>query len=257
MNAKKWLAVPSVCLSLLILSTWPAQTNHLPHRQTTLQTEHHTTRRQGNKPVFVPAMSQEKVHTVADPDNTLVLVNKYFELPSDYVPHLLVYPHVRFLSGRTEKAKMQLIAANALEKMFRAANRDGVNLVGVSAYRSYNMQAVLFKYYEQRDGRTKALAYSALPGTSEHETGLAIDVSDPAGRTAATPAFAETQESSWLERHASNYGYIIRYPKGKKSVTGYEYEPWHLRYVGTAVAKSLKASGQTLEEYLGDIPVHH
>lgn len=255
MNVKRMLIGLVVCALLLILSIWAGQTNREQHRQTTPQKQRHTAQQRENKIVSVPAMSQDKVRVVADPNNTLVLVNKYFKLPTNYKPQLLVYPHVRFLTGRTEKAKMQLIAANALEKMFHAAKHDGVTLTGVSAYRSYKTQVALFKHYEQRDGQAKALTYSAFPGTSEHETGLAIDVSDAAGRTAATPAFSGTKESLWLESHASNYGYIIRYPKGKQAVTGYEYEPWHLRYVGTAVAKSLKAANQTLEEYLGDVPV--
>lgn len=202
-------------------------------------------------------MDQKGIHVVADPASILVLVNKHFKLPENYVPRSLVYPNVPFLSGRTEKAKMRRVAAKALERMFAAAEKDGIHLAGVSAYRSHRSQVMLFERYAAIDGEKKALTYSALPGTSEHETGLAIDVSGLNGKYAATPAFAGTPEAVWLKDHAQDYGYIIRYPKGKEAVTGYEYEAWHLRYVGLPVAKGIKGRHLVLEEYLSTVPVTH
>lgn len=204
----------------------------------------------------VSSMNRTGIHVVADPDSTLVLINKYFKLPDHYTPEQLVYADIPFISEqKSEKMKMRPEAARAVETMFAAAKKNGIRLAGVSAYRSYQSQVRLFNYYVEKDGEKAALTYSARPGTSEHETGLAIDVSGTDGKYAASDAFAGTPEAAWLERHAPDYGFIIRYPKGKEEITGYKYEAWHLRYVGTQAAQTIKKKGQTLEEYLGDIPV--
>ena len=124
-----------------------------------------------------------------------------------------------------------------------------IYLSGVSAYRSYKTQKALFDYYVKRDGYAKARTYSAIPGTSEHQTGLAIDVSGSNGKCAAASCFANTKEASWLKKNCGKYGFIIRYPKGKEKITGYKYEPWHLRYVGN-ISTPIQTNGITLEEYL-------
>jgi zinc D-Ala-D-Ala carboxypeptidase len=100
-----------------------------------------------------------------------------------------------------------------------------VELLGVSAYRSHEAQTAFFNYYVKKDGYEKAITYSAAPGTSGHETGLAIDVTGGDGKCAAEECFAGTKEAQWLEDHAAEYGFIIRYPKGKAPITGYQYEP--------------------------------
>lgn len=189
------------------------------------------------------------------PASVAAVVNKSYYMPVDYVPKDLVYSNVPFLfREKIEKRKMRREAAKALEKLFAAAKKDGISLSGVSAYRSYATQKVLFNNYVKRDGYEKARTYSAIPGTSEHQTGLAIDVSGSTGKCAATSCFANTKEAAWLRNHSADYGFIVRYPKGKESVTGYEYEPWHLRYVGN-ISKPIKNQGITLEEYLHVRPV--
>jgi len=203
----------------------------------------------------VSAMSQSGVHVVADPESNLVLVNKYFKLPDSYVPSDLVDLDVPFISGKSEKKKMRAAAAEPLKEMFAAAKRDGVQLAGVSAYRSHKTQVALFNYYVRRDGEKKAQNFSARPGTSEHETGLAIDVSGINGKYAATQEFGKTPEAAWLAKHAQDYGFIVRYPEGKETVTGYEYEAWHLRYVGLPASKKMVEKHQALEEYLNEVPV--
>src|SRR5690606_32371893 len=95
----------------------------------------------------------------------------------------------------------------------------------------------------------KARTYSALPGTSEHETGLSIDITGKDGTCAAEDCFGKKPEAKWLAEQAQNFGYIIRYPKGKETITGYKYEPWHIRYVGEKIAKEITKKGITLEEY--------
>jgi D-alanyl-D-alanine carboxypeptidase len=203
-----------------------------------------------------PDTSKDAQHVVAQPESIAVLVNKQFILPESYEPSDLVYPNTRFIfKEKVEKRKLRKEAAEALEQMFKGAEKDGVYLAGVSAYRSYTTQKLLFNNYVKQDGEKKARTYSAVPGTSEHETGLAIDVSGTNGKCAATDCFAGTREAGWLAEHAPEYGFIIRYPKGKESITGYKYEPWHIRYVGKKAAAQIAQKGITLEEYSRAIPV--
>ncbi|WP_342563400.1 D-alanyl-D-alanine carboxypeptidase family protein [Paenibacillus sp. FSL R7-0345] len=194
--------------------------------------------------------------TAAEPDSVTVMVNKQYKLPEGYKPADLVYPDVPFIfSEKIEKRMMRKTAAAALEKMFAGAKSDGVHLAGVSAYRSEKTQTTLFNNYVKRDGEEKARTYSAVPGHSEHQTGLAIDVSGSDGKCAAESCFGGTKEAGWLADHAAEYGFIIRYPEGKQSITGYKYEPWHIRYVGIDIAEDIVARGVTLEEYYDAVPV--
>jgi zinc D-Ala-D-Ala carboxypeptidase len=196
------------------------------------------------------------VKVVASPESITALVNKQFKLPDQYEPNDLVYPEVAFIfKEKSEKRMLRKEAATALEQLFAGAKKDNIPLAGVSAYRSFATQKALFDNYVKQDGEEKARTYSAVPGHSEHETGLAIDVSGSAGKCAAQDCFAGTPEAKWLETNAAAYGFIIRYPKGKQAVTGYQYEPWHLRYVGTKVAKEIASKGLTMEEYYNAVPV--
>ncbi|WP_270165369.1 M15 family metallopeptidase [Paenibacillus sp. SYP-B4298] len=200
---------------------------------------------------------QPAVETAADPESIAVLVNKQFSLPEDFEPTDLVYPEVRFtFTEKIEKRMLRKEAAAALESMFAAAEQDGIYLAGVSAYRSHSTQTALFNRYVKRDGEEKAKTYSAVPGHSEHETGLAIDVSASDGKCAAEDCFADTKEAKWLAKHVHEYGFIIRYPKGKDDITGYKYEPWHLRYVGDDIARDIQERDITLEEYYDAVPVN-
>ncbi len=193
------------------------------------------------------------IQVTSNPEDIAVLVNKHYKLPGEYEPPDLVEPNVPFIfSEKSEKRLMRKEAAEALEKLFAGAKQDGVSLAGVSAYRSYKTQNRLFSYYASKDGIEAANKYSALPGQSEHQTGLAIDVSGIGGKCAAEDCFAGTTEAKWLAAHAAEYGFIIRYPKGKESLTGYSYEPWHIRYVGKEIAGEIAAKGITLEEYLSN-----
>ncbi|MNC23956.1 D-alanyl-D-alanine carboxypeptidase [compost metagenome] len=194
--------------------------------------------------------------TAAEPDSITVMVNKQYQLPDGYKPADLVYPDVPFIfSEKIEKRMMRKTAAGALEQMFAGAKKDGVYLAGVSAYRSEKTQTTLFNNYVARDGEEKARTYSAVPGHSEHQTGLAIDVSGSDGKCAAESCFGGTKEADWLAAHAAEYGFIIRYPEGKQGITGYMYEPWHIRYVGKDIAEEIAAKGITLEEYYDAVPV--
>lgn len=194
---------------------------------------------------------------IAKPADIAVLVNKTYKLPDNYKPDDLVEPNIPFIfQEKNEKRLMRKEAAGALEKLVAAAKKDGVSLAGVSGYRSQATQKTLFENYAKKDGEEAARKYSAVPGHSEHQTGLAMDISGSDGKCAASDCFAGTKEAKWLAAHSAEHGFIIRYPKGKEDVTGYQYEPWHLRYVGTKVAKEIAEKGVTLEEYmLNAIPV--
>jgi len=198
----------------------------------------------------------ESIEVITDLENVAVIVNPNYALPDNYEPKDLVYPDVRFIfKEKIEKRMLRKVAAEALEQLFAAAEEDGVYLAGVSAYRSHATQKSLFNRYVERDGYEKAKTYSAVPGTSEHETGLAIDVTSSDGKCAAQDCFGGTKEAIWLAKHGADHGFIVRYPEGKEEVTGYKYEPWHLRYVGVEMAKELDSEGITLEEYYNVVPV--
>lgn len=193
----------------------------------------------------------KSVQVVAKPADIAVLVNKTFKLPDNYKPDDLVEPNIPFIfKEKSDKRLMRKEAAGALEKLVAAAKQDGVSLAGVSGYRSQATQKTLFENYVKKDGEEAARKYSAVPGHSEHQTGLAMDISGSDGKCAASDCFGGTKEAKWLAEHAAEHGFIIRYPKGKESITGYQYEPWHLRYVGTAIAKEIAKEGITLEEYM-------
>lgn len=210
------------------------------------------------KVTFTNNMNDGKIMVVEDPQFIPVLVNKQIQLPETYSPSDLVDPDIPFIfKEKLEKRKMRSEAAEAIERLFADAKQQGVELLGVSAYRSHKDQQSLFNYYVNKDGYEAAKAYSALPGTSEHETGLAIDVTGGNGECAAENCFAGTKEAKWLEKHAPEYGFIIRYPKGKESITGYQYEPWHLRYVGKTIAAEISKRGITLEEYYNTVQVNN
>ncbi len=172
---------------------------------------------------------------------TLILVNKYTKLEANYVPDL-----VSMESGYTSKnAQMNETAYIHFKEMVDAALSDGITLYNVSAYRSYNTQATLYQNYVNRDGTLAADTYSARPGYSEHQTGLATDINT----ASSSDHFENTKEYAWLINNSYLYGFILRYPEGKEYLTGYKYEPWHYRYVGSTVAKYIHDYDITYEEY--------
>lgn len=176
----------------------------------------------------------------SDPNNIKVLANKKRPLePLTYAPKDLV--HIG--SGQSMRSE----AAQAFKKLRNAGAASGVNFHPVSGYRSYNQQAATYNHWRATYGQQHADSVSAAPGTSEHQLGLAVDVSD--GICNLRRCFATTNAGQWVARNAHKYGFVIRYPDGKTDVTGYWYEPWHLRYVGTELADELTSKGLTLEEY--------
>ncbi|QZA32850.1 M15 family metallopeptidase [Hydrogenibacillus sp. N12] len=202
-------------------------------------------------PFKVPAAVTE----VADPLSLLVLVNKAHRLPPDFRPPDLVPVAIPFDKPEGDEGRlMRREAARAIEALVRAAEADGIRLIGVSAFRSYELQKQIFEANVRRKGEAEALKVSAPPGMSEHQTGLAIDVADRSRRCLLEPCFGASAAGRWLQAHAPTFGFIIRYPEGQESVTGYMYEPWHLRYVGVDAARAIAERYGTLEAYLAARP---
>ncbi|EGG35156.1 MULTISPECIES: M15 family metallopeptidase [Paenibacillus] len=192
------------------------------------------------------------INTVTNLSSTVVLVNKQRNLPSNYVPQDLVVPQIPFsFSGPSPKKQMKKIAASALEKLFAAAKRDGIDLKAVSGYRSYATQKAIFERNASIKGEAVANKTSARPGQSEHQTGLSMDISSASVGYALEQSFGNTKEGKWLKANAPKYGFIIRYGKGQEKLTGYSYEPWHVRYVGVYIAGEITRQQLTLEQYLG------
>ena len=192
------------------------------------------------------------VTVVADPASITVLVNDWWRLPAGWMPLDLVEPAVTFtFTGSDPKRLLRQDAARALESLFAAAEADGTPLAAVSGFRSEAVQADLFDLAVARFGQVEAERRSAHPGHSEHQTGLAIDVTGVDGRCPAEACFAGTPAARWLEAHAADHGFIVRYPAGSEATTGYGHEPWHLRYVGVDVARRLTTAGIVLEELPG------
>ncbi len=162
----------------------------------------------------------------------ILIANKTYALPSDYNP------------GLDSEVNSQL------NVMFEAAKQDGIKLFITSGFRSYNRQKELYNNYVARDGKKAADTYSARPGHSEHQTGLAVDLNSTAN------SFANTPEAKWIAENSYKYGFIVRYPKGKEHITGYIYEPWHVRYLGVEKATEVHNSGLCLEEFLGITSVY-
>ncbi|MET3195897.1 D-alanyl-D-alanine carboxypeptidase [Bacillus sp. OAE603] len=187
---------------------------------------------------------------VTNEQSNLVLVNKARKLPDGYEPPDLTYPIVPLHGASKDKTLMRKEAAKALEKLFEAAEADSIVLTPVSAYRSFDRQQSLYNFYIQSHGEEWTKAYSAYPGTSEHQTGLSIDVSSPNFGNMLEKEFGETKEGTWLADHAHEYGFIIRYPEDKVEKTEYNYEPWHIRYIGVKHATYLYENDLVLEEVM-------
>ena len=175
--------------------------------------------------------------------DTKVIANKVYFLGKDYEPKNLVTINNNYSSGGKQMVKE---AAEAFEKMAKDAKSAGYTVRAVSTYRSYSYQEGLYNRYAASDGKEKADTYSARPGYSEHQTGLAVDVDN--ARVSYT-SFGDTKEFTWMKENSYKYGYILRYTKANEFITGYKDEPWHYRYVGVEIATYIHEHPMTYEEY--------
>lgn len=184
------------------------------------------------------------VSETVDPAGTAVLVNKHYALPANYVPEL------EALGYGYGSGSLRPEAAKAFRTMADAARAEGVSLRSVSAYRSYGSQKITYNNYLKKYKRSVVDNFSARPGHSEHQTGLALDINVASSKA----HFENTKAFAWLKAHCAEYGFILRYDKGKEAVTGYRFEPWHYRYVGVDAAKACMEQGLCYEEYLALLP---
>jgi len=248
-NKKTVISVLSaIFLIAVVIYAWPHKTL-APVKNTS---EAPTTTVNGNRPqVF------DKTRLATDVASSLwVVVNKGRALPSTYAPDNLVVPNVPLrLSASAGEMHLRQEAASALATMFSSAKNQNVDLMLASGYRSYPDQVAVYNNYVSQSGVAKADTFSARPGHSEHQTGLAADV-EPVSRTCEVEqCFENTKEGQWLAANAYKFGFIIRYQKNTENLTGYEYEPWHVRYVGADLSAELQKSGQTMEQFF-NLPIY-
>lgn len=191
-----------------------------------------------DKPYYTNTKPSDNLNT------NLILVNKYNYVTEDYIPE-----NLEPLDTNYARSGMQLVkeAKEAFEELSQNAKENGMTILAMSSYRSYDYQVNLYNNYVKSDGQEAADTYSARAGYSEHQTGLAADVYN--GEVPYT-SFEETEEFTWMQENAYKYGFILRFPKEKTNITGYQYESWHYRYVGKEVAKEIHENNLTLEEYL-------
>lgn len=187
------------------------------------------------------------------PESKTVLVDKTHTLAEDYVPSDLATP---YLNSTTGVVQVEKEAGDQAKAMMAQASSEGVKLLVISGYRSYEDQQNLYNSYVTNLGSEDAASkVCAKAGMSEHQTGLALDFTDDPSKSAETTDFGNTAAGQWLFQHAHEYGFILRYPQGKESITGYNYMPWHYRYVGvdtaTAIWNKSEDHNETFEEYYG------
>ncbi len=179
---------------------------------------------------------------ITNPNSITVLVNKYHKLANDFVPS-----NLEKIASNCAYGNQQLVseAKKSLEEMCNYMHTLGLYIYATSTYRSYNYQTELYNYYVKNDGQTVADTYSARPGFSEHQTGLAVDVGSNSNST-----FVYTDEYKWLIDNAHKYGFVLRFPEDKEFITGYMFESWHYRYLGIELATNLYENNLTYDEYI-------
>ena len=187
----------------------------------------------------------EKIENALNLDTKLVLVNKYYKLDKDYVPKNLKKIDYEFSSGLDIYADEEAI--KYFKKMSMDASILNLTIKTMSAYRTYEYQKNLYEKYLNEDEVSVVDTYSARPGHSEHQTGLAFDIYNV---KKSYNEFGSTDEYKWIKDNAHRYGFILRYQKNKEYITGYKFEPWHIRYVGESIAKYIYENDLTLEEYI-------
>jgi D-alanyl-D-alanine carboxypeptidase len=248
-TARRRVKLVALCVVVVVLASL-----FLLTRQPDKATPRHSDSQSGSEESGQKTPQQPfdaSAHSLTDPTSIWVIVNKSHPLnPKNYVPSLTV-PDVP-LKGGTSAANMHVstVMAPALASLFSGAKAASLTLMLSSGYRSYSYQVGVYNGIVRSQGQAAADKQSARPGYSEHQTGLAADVAPRSGRCDLSQCFGATSEGSWLAANAYKYGFIIRYPSNKESVTGYEYEPWHIRYVGVELSTEMHNRGiETLEEF--------
>ena len=186
---------------------------------------------------------------IEDVNSLFVLANKANYFPEDFEPIELTDPQSKHAGNQTRR-KLRKVAADAIDELIAAAKNEGLDIQTVSGYRTIAYQKILYKSNVERQGVELANRYSSKPGYSEHHTGLCMDVSSASVGFDLIERYGQTKEGKWLAENAHYYGFVIRYPEGKDNLTGYSYEPWHIRYLGVPLATYLYQTGLCYEEFL-------
>lgn len=226
-----------ITAALIFSSRIAAPRNPNPH----IEKSNHLSKKKTTLPVQPVAVFDKSKFSQTDPSSIWVVVNKQHKLnPPDFVP-----PVIENVGG----VLVSKVAAGQLELLIAGAKNNGISLRVISGYRSYGYQETLYNSYVRKDGQTLADTYSARPGHSEHQTGLAVDFGGANGCDLEV-CFGNTPEGSWLRENAATYGFIVRYTADNQTITGYSPEPWHLRYVGPELALEMKKQKiSSLEEF--------
>lgn len=201
-----------------------------------------------NFPFVISTNPTSEHYEIKNPEEITALVKKGFYLPSTYVPSDLVVPEMPIAPDNTDNTVRQVVA-DALVKMTEDAKKAGMELVLNSGYRSYSEQTKVYDETESIYGGIYASEYVALPGASEHQTGLGVDITSQSVVDGTRITFGDTEEYQWVIKNCYKYGFIVRFETESADITGIAHEPWHLRYVGEDIAKVIHDKGWTFEEY--------
>lgn len=200
-------------------------------------------------PMIDAAKKSNRVYEIIEPDNLLLLIKKGFVLPDNYEPNDLTVPNIPIAPDNSHN-KLRKAASEALETMYQDALKEDYHLVLNSGYRSFKEQQEIYDEYFKRYDEVTASGLVAVPGSSEHQLGLGVDLTSQSVIDKQRMVFGDTKEYQWVVKNAYKYGFILRYPKNRSNITGTANEPWHLRYVGKDVAKVIYDNNWTLEEYV-------
>ncbi|CAM5452976.1 M15 family metallopeptidase [Leifsonia shinshuensis] len=248
------LLVAAAAATLLVFSGCsagaPEQPQAKPSGHATPTASHPPRPLPTSTPTAAAAGFDKHAQSIDDPTSTWVVVNKPRPLnPINYTPASLVYPEVTYVNRQPMRPEV----AEALVRMFQAGKKEaGLDFSVQSAYRSFESQTNVYNEDAARNGKAYADTDTARPGHSEHQTGLAVDISAVPAKCSLDACFAHTPQGEWLAANAWRFGFLLRYPADKVPVTGFAFEPWHFRFVGEPLAARLKSTGiTTLEEFFG------
>lgn len=207
------------------------------------------------EPVYIKLPHATRIRAIVEdyklPSSIWAVVNKTSPISQSYAPQAIQIPNVPTLTTKSsDEQSIRTDTVAPVQNMFAAAEAEGHKLMIGSGYRPASLQSVYFNSLANSIGETAANQSIARPGQSEHQTGLAIDISTLSRQCYLNNCFATTADGLWLADNSYKFGFILSYPEGKENITGYQYEPWHFRYVGVDLATALHQSGLTLDEAL-------